>query len=309
MTAETAKVAVRRCWLMKNKRLKSLAELPFHCRSEIMRKAVAVALLLAVGCSRQATAPSENEVSDNGLAAQAPLIPPAPGEPGGLADDRTPIAEGPIDPKSAQGAGQVLQRYFALLEAGKADEAEELWSGGDTPADFNARLDQYSEVHASIGGPGNMEGAAGSSYVDYPVQLYGRLRNGKEFNARGTMTLRRVNDVPGSTEEQRKWHIYRADFPKKTAADYRFVGRWAANVGNCPGKAWRFTATSLNTPAGSQCTFRKVTEVPGGYDIAARCTAEGPPTDDTLKLRFAESAKALLFESDVIADAGLVRCS
>ena len=274
-----------------------------------MRMSVAVALLLAVGCSRQATAPSENEVSDNRSATQAPLSPPVPGEPGGLADDRTPIPEGPIDPKSEQGAGQVLQRYFALLEAGKADEAEKLWSGGDTPADFNTRLDRYREVHANIGGPGDMEGAAGSIYVDYPVQLYGRLKDGKEFNARGTMTLRRVNDVPGSTAEQRRWHIYRADFPKQTAADYRFIGRWAANVGNCSSKAWRFTATSLNTPAGSQCTFREVTEVPGGYDIAARCTAEGPPTDDTLELRFAESAKALLFESDVIADAGLVRCS
>jgi hypothetical protein len=57
-----------------------------------------------------------------------------------------------------------------------------------------------------------MEGAAGSSYVDYPVQLYGRLKDGKEFNLRGTMTLRRVNDVPGSTEQQRKCHIYKAVF-------------------------------------------------------------------------------------------------
>jgi len=57
-----------------------------------------------------------------------------------------------------------------------------------------------------------MEGAAGSSYVDFPVQLYGRTNDGKEFNSRGTMTLRRANDVPGSTAEQRKWHIYKADF-------------------------------------------------------------------------------------------------
>ena len=42
--------------------------------------------------------------------------------------------------------------------------------------------------------------------------LYGRLKDGKEFNSRGTMTLRRVNDVPGSTEEQRRWHIMNAEF-------------------------------------------------------------------------------------------------
>ena len=272
-----------------------------------MRKFVAFTLLLAGGCSQEVAAPPANEANQSDT--QAPLNPPAPGMPGGLPDDRTSLAEGPIDPKSAQGAAQVLQHYFALLEAGKATEAGTLWSASGTPAEFASRLAQYREVHANIGAPGDPEGAAGSIYVDVPVQLYGRLRDGEEFSARGSMTLRRVNDVPGSTDEQRRWHIYRADFPKQSAASYRFVGRWAAKAGNCSSQAWRFTATSLNTPAGSQCTFRKVTEVPGGYDIAARCTAEAPPVNDTLKLRFAESARALLFESNSIADAGLVRCS
>jgi hypothetical protein len=36
--------------------------------------------------------------------------------------------------------------------------------------------------------------------------------------------------------------------------------------------------------------------------------AEGPARDDMLRLRFAESARALLFDSRTIADAGLVRC-
>jgi len=269
-----------------------------------------VVLFLAAGCSQQqAPSVSVNETSASEPAAPAPLNPPAPGEPGGLPDDRTPIAEGPIDPKSAQGAAQVLQSYFSLLEAGKAGDAEALWSGGKTPAEFAGKLAGYREVHANIGAPGDSEGAAGSIYVDVPVQIYGRLRDGKEFNSRGTMTLRRVNDVPGSTAEQRQWHIYKAGFPQETAAAYRFVGQWAANARNCANQAWTFSATSLKTPAGSQCTFRNVTEVPGGYDIAASCTAEGPPTSDTLKLRFAESAKALLFESGTIADAGLVRCS
>lgn len=88
----------------------------------------------------------------------------------------------------------------------------------------------------------------------------------------------------------------------------RFVGRWAASEDYCEGKAWRFTATSLSTPAGSECRFTKVDKVPGGYDIAARCTAEGPETADRIKLRFAESARAMLFESKTIAGAGLVWC-
>jgi hypothetical protein len=88
----------------------------------------------------------------------------------------------------------------------------------------------------------------------------------------------------------------------------RFVGLWASDVKNCSTAAWRFTDTSLSTPAGSHCTFSKVTAVPGGYDIAASCTAEGPANAETIKLRFAESAQARLFESDAIPDTGLVYC-
>jgi hypothetical protein len=91
-------------------------------------------------------------------------------------------------------------------------------------------------------------------------------------------------------------------------AALRFVGRWAAEEGLCENAAWAFTETELRTPAGSVCRFTDVREVAGGYDIAARCTAEGPEQDDVLELRFAESAGALLFDSENIADAGLIRC-
>jgi hypothetical protein len=88
----------------------------------------------------------------------------------------------------------------------------------------------------------------------------------------------------------------------------RFIGKWAADERSCESAAWQFTQTTLRTPAGSVCGFDRVTEVPGGYDIQATCTAEAPPTSDMLKIRFAESAKAMLFESETIADAGLVFC-
>ena len=178
-----------------------------------MKKTIAIALLLAAACSKQsAVAPAnEAEPAANEITIvenEAPLNPPAPGEPGGLPDDRTPISEGAIDPKSGQGAGQVLQSYFALAESGGFAEANKLWSVGVERLDLTG----YREVHANIGAPGNVEGGAGSVYVEIPVQLYGRLKDGKEFNSRGTMTLRRVNDVPGSTEEQRRWHIMNAEF-------------------------------------------------------------------------------------------------
>jgi hypothetical protein len=55
-----------------------------------------------------------------------------------------------------------------------------------------------------------MECAAGSSYIEIPFRLYGKLKSGGTFNLVGPITLRRVTVVPGSTDEQRRWHIYQS---------------------------------------------------------------------------------------------------
>jgi hypothetical protein len=139
-----------------------------------------------------------------------------PGEPGGLPDDRNLVDEGPIEPNSGQGAGQVLQSYAALIEQGRWAEARRHWvQGGEdsgVSADaFEEAFGKYSEIHAEIGAPGPVEGAAGSVYVKIPLRFYGKLKSGEPFNSIGSATLRRVNDVPGSTAQQRRWHIYRID--------------------------------------------------------------------------------------------------
>lgn len=214
-----------------------------------------------------------------------------------------------VDPRGANAAREVLQRYFALLDDGRHDEAAGLWWDRGRATAFAAQLRGFGEFRPSIAAPGRIEGAAGSAYVSISLQLLRDSRAGIESLSDGTAVLRRVNDVPGSTAEQRQWRIDHVRLqPPPVNASHRFVGRWASEERHCASRAWVFTASSLKTPAGSVCSFSRVTEAPGGFDIAASCTAEGPPRDDTLKLRFAESAKALLFESDVIADAGLVRC-
>jgi hypothetical protein len=137
-----------------------------------------------------------------------------PGTQGGLPDDRTALSEpnGPIDPKSAEAAGQVAQRYGALLEERKFADARKLWGGGGeasglSPAQFASAYDKYAAIHSEVGKPADMEGAAGSVYITVPFRLYGPLKSGGAFNLVGPLTLRRVNDVPGSSEEQRRWHI------------------------------------------------------------------------------------------------------
>ena len=173
------------------------------------RNLAMLAALLLGACTK----PTETNVAGNQSApvenVATPLTPPAPGTPGGLPDDRTPLEEpkGPIDAKSAEAAGQVMQSYGALIEQKRLAEAAKLWGGGAAAA--AAFIDPYkaaSELHLQVGKPGDTEGAAGSIYVSVPVVLYGRLKSGG-FSRSGTATLRRVNDVDGSTEAQRRWHI------------------------------------------------------------------------------------------------------
>ncbi|MDX3910050.1 MAG: hypothetical protein QHC67_09545 [Sphingobium sp.] len=157
----------------------------------------------------------EETVEAQALSVMEPLNPPAPGTPGGLPDDRAPLIEGPIDPGTPQGAAQVVQGYYGLLEAKRFDEAQDLWRDGtdhgDEPAKaFAQHFAGFSEIHANIGAPLDSEGAAGSVYVTVPVQVYARVKaTGKPYYALRSVVLRRTNDVPGSTAEQRRWHVYK----------------------------------------------------------------------------------------------------
>jgi hypothetical protein len=119
--------------------------------------------------------------------------------------------KGPIDPKSAEAAGQVVQHYGALIEQKRWDDAAKLWGNSDAAAEFDGKLESNQETHLEIGDLGRPEGAAGSIYLSVPVTLYGKDALGKQFRAKRMIVLRRVNDVPGSTEAQRRWHIERVE--------------------------------------------------------------------------------------------------
>jgi hypothetical protein len=125
----------------------------------------------------------------------------------------TPLAEprGPIDPKSVEAAGQVVQHYGALIEQGRWPEGWKLWSSAEAAKAFERNFRDYADVHLEIGNPGDSEGAAGSIYVTIPAAFYGKLHSGKPGRLRTDVILRRVNDVPGSTEAQRRWHIERIE--------------------------------------------------------------------------------------------------
>jgi hypothetical protein len=144
---------------------------------------------------------------------EEPLAPPAPGTPGGLPDDGTPVSEARFTPDSAQGAAQVVQQYYGFIGEGKYAQARALWRDGgtasrQTPADFAHGFSAYSEYHANVGAPGRIDAGAGQRYVTVPVQVYARLKEGRTpVYEIGSATLQRAGDVDGATPAQKSWRI------------------------------------------------------------------------------------------------------
>jgi hypothetical protein len=170
-----------------------------------MRGVACAAAALAVAACNQMTTqqPSSNAAEPVNAVREAPPIPPRATGP----NARTPLAEpkGPIDPKSVEAAGQVVQHYGALIEQSRFDEATKLWSDAQAAAAFAKAL--RPSTHLEIGELGETEGAAGSIYTTVPVVFYGDT-----FRRPASIILRRVNDVPGSTAAQRRWHIDRIEW-------------------------------------------------------------------------------------------------
>lgn len=162
--------------------------------------------LLAWACT-----PASNQ-QQNETPPAVPQSPVAPAAPATSPSATLPEPKGPIDPKSTEAAGQIVQSYGALIEQKRWSEANALWGHAENATAFQAALGQYRNVHLEIGDLGEPKGAAGSIFVTMPVVFYGDGKDGKPLRRSAIVTLRRVNDVDGSTEAQRRWHIDRIDW-------------------------------------------------------------------------------------------------
>src|SRR5947209_11877978 len=100
--------------------------------------AAAAALALAACNHTPAQQPSSNAAAPVNAVREAPPIPPPATGP----NARTPLAEpkGPIDPKSLEAAGQMVQHYGALIEQNRLDEAAKLWGDARAAAAFAKAL-------------------------------------------------------------------------------------------------------------------------------------------------------------------------
>jgi hypothetical protein len=172
----------------------------------VARPAAGAALILLAAC--RGPAPPETSDADRRPQKTAPALPVSVPRP----DDRRPASQAPVEAKSARAAGELVHLYFRLIKAHRYAEARRLWTGGGegsgkSEAEFAAAYAGLRDYRVEIGTPGPIEGAAGSSYVTVPVEVHGRLDDGSPFGGLEDVTLRRINDVPGSTDEERRWHI------------------------------------------------------------------------------------------------------
>jgi hypothetical protein len=118
-------------------------------------------------------------------------------------------------------ATAVVRDYYAAIDARRYRDAYVLWASGGAASgkSFEAFRDGFTQtdsVAVSLGAPGPIEGAAGSRYLDVPVEIAALQTDGTRQRFAGTYTLRR-SVVDGATPEQRSWRIHSAQIRRVTA--------------------------------------------------------------------------------------------
>ena len=136
--------------------------------------------------------------------------------------DMTPAELVPEAEKGEKGARNVLLFWAAALEQKQFAKAWAQFGDGGKRSGMSQQ--QYARSFApyatiTVAMPtGGMEGAAGSLYYTAPTTISGTLKSGGTYTLKGPVVLRRVNDVPGATAEQLRWHIYSTDLKRVDGA-------------------------------------------------------------------------------------------
>jgi hypothetical protein len=173
----------------------------------------ALALVIA-GCERKSPEPQPTATPIEPAPAITPSPAPTP------VPSLSPTAEPSIAAKPTKAAldmgalndrkdpDRLLRFYAAALSAKDWGAAARAWGKGSgvTAATLKAAYDRPEPALLEIGKT-TAEGGAGSLYYEAPVVL--RFGAGATPE-RGTLLVRRVNDVDGATADQLRWHIERA---------------------------------------------------------------------------------------------------
>ncbi|MGN7160951.1 hypothetical protein [Sphingomonas sp. SAFR-052] len=123
-----------------------------------------------------------------------------------------------------QEAVAVLNQYFAAIAARRYADAYRLWNGrgeasGMSEQAFADSFAKYADYRATIGTPGRIDAGAGQRYIEIPVRVTGRLRDGTPISLAGPVTLHRTGDIDGATAEQRSWRIDNSGLKPRPVTD------------------------------------------------------------------------------------------
>lgn len=161
-----------------------------------MRRLALIALLLAAACHRHPPPPPPQKL--------APTVPEA--TPRARVQASRPEVQRRSD--DATGAAELLKHYYALIEAGKYDEAWRMRGNGRgiDEKQFADHFKAYESYHSQVGPPSEPVASGGWIWVEVPVMTTGRFLGGKPFGSTGSVTLRRP--APGTASSGRGWRIY-----------------------------------------------------------------------------------------------------
>jgi hypothetical protein len=175
---------------------------PIACTSEIGAKAAA-ALVAQCRAVSPATHPPCNAANScamirNEVARGCAII--------GSDAIKTPECGG-IDPVGREAAADMVERYYAAINAHDYASAWMLWGGGGggkTLDAFTAGFAQTRRTHVDVGEVSDVEGGAGSIYVTVPVTVDAELADGRRQRFTGSYALRQINRGMGVSQG---WHI------------------------------------------------------------------------------------------------------
>jgi hypothetical protein len=162
-----------------------------------MRRFLLLALLIPGACHRGADAPpAEKSRQAQSGQSTAPRSAPAP--------------ESEAAKDEAAGAADVLRHYYALIEAGRYDDAWAMRTSGrgTDAAQFAAHFKAYESYHSQVGAPSEPVASQGWTYVEVPVMTTGRFLGGKPFGSSGSVSLRRPAAGTDAPSAERGWRIY-----------------------------------------------------------------------------------------------------
>ena len=116
-----------------------------------------------------------------------------------------------------QDAVQRIRDYYRWIGERKYQDAFGIWekredknaANGQSFAKFKNGFGDTATVSVEIGEPSEIEGAAGSNYIEIPVVISAMTKSGQAQKFAGTYTMRSTN-----VADDRSWYIYSAKVKK-----------------------------------------------------------------------------------------------